>query len=123
MVGLKIKDPQGNIFIIKEVKGDGVLLKGDGGEKEISSFDLLYFTIQEEAPLQEKLFGIYKIEKVIDRGKDLGYLLHGPKVTYSLMRSRENKEMLYPLNSRFHTCSIKGNYWFTDKKGYLEAVS
>lgn len=52
MVGLKIKDAEGNIFIITGITTDketgypnGLSLRGEAGQKEISSFDLLYFTV------------------------------------------------------------------------------
>ena len=51
--GLRIKDSEGNIFIITEITKDGdtgypngVSLKGEAGEIEISSFDLLYYTVE-----------------------------------------------------------------------------
>ena len=71
----------------------------------------------------EKLFGTYEIEKAKDEKKEgFAYLLHGPKVTYTLVRVRDGQSM-YPLNSRLNTCSIKGNYWFSDKTGELRAMS
>ena len=54
MVGLKVKDSEGNIFTITAITVDndtqypnGVEMKGlDGqGSKSISSFDLLFFTV------------------------------------------------------------------------------
>jgi hypothetical protein len=54
MEGLKVKDSEGNVFVIKEITFDndtmypnGVKLTNERGSKEISSFDLLYFTIVE----------------------------------------------------------------------------
>lgn len=54
MIGLKIKDKEGNVFLIKDITFDkdtmcpnGVKLTNERGSKEISSFDLLYFTIVE----------------------------------------------------------------------------
>jgi hypothetical protein len=52
MIGIKIQDTEGNIFIINGITTDkdtgypnGLSLKGEAGQKEISSFDLLYFTV------------------------------------------------------------------------------
>ena len=55
MEGLMIKDSEGNIFTITEITVDndtqypnGVEMKGKAGTKEISSFDLLFYTIISE---------------------------------------------------------------------------
>jgi len=55
-IGLKIQDTEGNIFVITEITVDretgypnGVILKGEAGEKEVSSFDLLFYTVKENA--------------------------------------------------------------------------
>ena len=65
--------------------------------------------------MQQELFG-YKIEFVSkERGK-LAYLLHGPKVSYRLMR-RVESDTMYALNSHFNICNIRGNYNFADDQG------
>lgn len=71
----------------------------------------------------EKLFGLYKIEKVERNGKIDGYLLHGPRVTYSLLKTANHPHLMYAVNSRFNICSIKGNYTFSDEGGQVKAIS
>lgn len=44
-VGQKIKDTEDNIFIITGGYEDKVTLKGQGGEKEISVWDLEFYFI------------------------------------------------------------------------------
>ena len=66
---------------------------------------------------QKKILG-YKIEKISDEPNKIAYKLHGPRVTYTLMRNAKG-DVLYALNSKFNICAIRGNYHFTDIEGYL----
>lgn len=59
----------------------------------------------------------YTVEKT-----ERGYILHGKKVDYTLMRNQWRPWFLYALNSRGNVCGIKGNYHFSDKDGQLRPV-
>jgi hypothetical protein len=66
---------------------------------------------------KKEIFG-YKIEFISYEPNKVAYRLHGPKVTYTLMRNSKG-DVLYALNSKMNVCGIKGNYHFTDINGYL----
>jgi hypothetical protein len=81
---------------------------GDGGGFAIERTGMLYG---------------YQVEKVSDEPGKLAYYLHGPKVTYRLMRCMTHHHVLYVLNSKGNICNIKGNYKFADDSGRLRSVS
>lgn len=64
----------------------------------------------------------YKVEKVGDKANGPGYLLHGPRATYTLMRCADKPNMMYALNSNYNVCAVKGNYHFNDASGELKCV-
>lgn len=61
----------------------------------------------------------YQVEKVEQPG-EVGYILHGKKVDYKLLRYQNMPHRLYAVNSHGNICGIKGNYTFTDKLGTLK---
>lgn len=69
-----------------------------------------------------RLFG-YDVEKHADPASPIGYYLHGPRVTYKLMRRVGRPSSLYVLNSKGHVSNIKGNYNFSDESGTLRAMT
>jgi hypothetical protein len=66
----------------------------------------------------------YIVESVeSDAPGKVAYKLHGPRVTYTLIRMMRHPSNLFALNSRGNVCGIKGNYSFTDRRGVLDCAA
>ena len=68
------------------------------------------------------LFLGYGDERLSDAPGKVGYKLHSPRVTYTLIRQMRHVENLFALNSKGNVSGVKGNYTFTDRRGKLEVV-
>jgi len=66
MIGLKIKDENGNTFVIKNLVNNSVTLKNLAGTKEIASHELLFYTIEKKYSVK-----CDECKKVIDRTNDI----------------------------------------------------
>ena len=78
----------------------------------------------DESDLDATLLG-YAVESLDSPRvrKMTAYKLHGPRVTYTLMREVNRPHLLYALNSHGNVCAIKGNYRFSDETGTLRTVN
>jgi hypothetical protein len=64
----------------------------------------------------------YVVERMSNDPGKVGYKLHGPRATYTLIRQMTHTENLFAINSNGNICGVKGNYTFTDRRGMLEVV-
>jgi hypothetical protein len=72
----------------------------------------------------ESIFG-YTVKNLHNNiAGETAYKLTGKRgAVYSLIRHQKQPDKMYVVSSNMTICSIKGNYTFSDKKGYLEALS
>jgi hypothetical protein len=71
--------------------------------------------------MQDEFLG-YTVEKIGNEPNKVGYLLHGKRVTYTLMRCVDRPHQMYALNSKYNICAIKGNHHFSDEGGEIKCV-
>ena len=60
----------------------------------------------------------YKIENLNSKSAlKPAYRLHGPRASYTLIRTQEHPALMFAINSKMNVTAVKGNYTWTDKDG------